>query len=1023
MRAFPATETSPTIDPHDVLAQLSELADDPSTPEESARTARQWKDAIEATSTFLEKRSHPVVFIGSVGVGKSSLIGVLAELLVGSPPTDRATLKESSVLAIGSGRTTVCEIQIRASRPEEPGSVGLLIEPFSPKELEAEIAIYAQYEWTRRHQVAGSPIEGESEPTAQEIHRAIRGMAGYAEYQEVKLDGGLKRRRNVRPIDEVVANFSTHEELARHLLERINPEARIETAWWWDAPSPHQLQELKRRFEDLNGGREPSAMLPRRMTVVVPNPLPGSQLALDLTLIDTRGLDGKVESRRDLQEFLRDPRAVGVLCAPFKDAPGDTLRALLGSMANDVELRQAIPRTVLLLLDHGDAEQVNGAEGDREFGQELKLDECHVALNGAALSSAIEKSQLVAFDVLQDDRKRLLGAIDQRLLALRNARQSLLQERIRDATSFLSSRSERLSALRGEVDEQIRLTMAQHPLDGFPLTEPLAGLFNAIAATPFASMVYATCRRFGTYPSLHLYAAVRAEGSRAAGAWLSQLVDPVTGRLEKLLEEPGFEEIGSHIRLRRAQFDEGQLRVISDYATRLGNQVEQLLNDPNKPDPIWQSCCDEWGAGRGFKNRVLEHLRGWSSRQLGLTAHERTEVAGAIPFFAEVVWPVPITQFTLSVRNLRSLRNALWTPEPVSVLIGANGAGKTTLLQTLKLLRIAYERGLPEAVKIVLRGSANLKSWGAPESEPVQLTLNIGDSSWCIELVPREGSVGYLTNERFTDSGREIFSRDSLGGFVFGAERLEASPLVGLRVLMDRGERHPALLRMASFVQGIAVYQDPDLWTLREQGSSTTEDRLLDTRGGNALTLLRRWSQDRSHRHRYQFVLEGLRAAFPNAVGDLDFVEAGNTLAVRVYRPEVEQPSPLSSEANGLVQLLVLFCDIAAAEEGGLVAIDEPEGSLHPYALRTFLRRTTRWARDHHLTVLLATHSTVILDELSDHPEQVYAMKPAKEGEAIPTRLDKLCDPRWLEGFKLGDLYEQGEIGSNEDESLILRNL
>lgn len=372
--------------------------------------------------------------------------------------------------------------------------------------------------------------------------------------------------------------------------------------------------------------------------------------------------------------------------------------------------------------------------------------------------------------------------------------------------------------------------------------------------------------------------------------------------------------------------------------------------------------------------------------------------------------------FTLHVRNLRALRQARWTPQPVSVLIGADGAGKTTLLLALRLLRVAYERGLPEAVRVVLGGSSNLKSWGAPEDEPVEIGLTIGEASWRLKLTPRQGSADYLSAERFMDGERELFSRDSLGNFSYGGERLEPSTHLGLRVLMDRGAHEPSLRRMASFIQGISVYYDPDLWTLRTQGSSTTEDRHLHARGTNALTLLRRWYQERAHRHRYQFVVEGLSAAFPNSVSELDFVEAGNTLVARIYRPGTELPSPLSNEANGVLQLLVLFCDVAAAEDGSVVAIDEPENSLHPYALRRFLDRTRRWARQHDLTVLLATHSTVLLDELSAHPEQVYVMKAPAAGEPVPTPLDKLCDREWLAGFKLGDLYAQGEIGSNEDE-------
>lgn len=130
-------------------------------------------------------------------------------------------------------------------------------------------------------------------------------------------------------------------------------------------------------------------------------------------------MDGVVESREDLQKLLRDPRALLVLCASFKNAPGDTERALLRSLSNDAQLREAIPRTLLLLLDFGDADQVNGADGDREYGQELKIDECHIALDGSGILRTINKKQIIAFDVLKDERHQLLAAIDSGLTQLR----------------------------------------------------------------------------------------------------------------------------------------------------------------------------------------------------------------------------------------------------------------------------------------------------------------------------------------------------------------------------------------------------------------------------------------------------------------------------------------------------------------------------------------------------------------------------------------------------------------------------
>jgi len=982
---------------------------------EVAETAKQWITDIEKKQHFLEDRDHPIVFIGNVGVGKSSLIGVVANLFIGSMPTDKMTLKNNSVLATGAGRTTVCEVCIRAPTREEDGKLGLVIEPVTQEEMEREVAIYAETEWYRRQPDKTRVVEDDAGPTPQQIQRVIRNMTDYAEYQETVTEGDKKQRRTVRPLDKVIPNFNDPKALSEHLIERANLAGRTEMAWWWKDNSTESLKALKNLFEEINQGKQPKAMLPRNMTVVVPDPLPGSTTKLELTLIDTRGLDGPVESRADLYEYLCNPRAFIVLCASF-DAPGHSLRDLLRFMSADAQLRSAIPRTLVILLDQGDAEQVNGADGDRESGQSLKIDECAIALENAGLQDMIDKSQITAFDTLKDDRSHLQITIDKCLLQLRQTVDEEQQQLEKEAGNFVDNVADEIRPeLCNQVDEKLKATMARHlPSLEAPLRDPLEGLYEIIERA-YPKMVYAACRRNGEYSNLDLYAAVRTKASQAATAWLSDLMSAVNTKLEELKQDSSLALIYDHIGLRERQYHEAQLEVIGDYATGVKDQVSNYL----KHDSVWTKCVEEWGRGRGFTKRVLEHLKDWASRQQGITAHETTNAKEKIPLLAEIYQLPQAPQFRLRVRNLRALRRVDWTPEPLSVIIGANGAGKTTLLLVLKLLKVAYERGLPEAVSQVLGGSSNLKTWGTSETEPVEIGIDIGTVSWNIQLVPHEGSVGYLTQERLTDGEREIFSCDTLGTFLHDGRPIELQSEqrknLGLRVLVDRGMTEPALRKMALFLQRIAVYHDPDLWALR-QGSNTSENRILHSRGTNAISLLRRWHQEQPNQYRHQFVVEGLAAAFPNTVDKMDFVEAGNTLVARIYGHGQELPCPLADEANGVLQLLVLFCDIASAENESVVAIDEPENSLHPYALRAFLRRTSRWARQHKLTVLLATHSTVLLDELSATPEQVYVMKANEPSGSMPTRLDKLCNREWLEGFKLGDLYEQGEIGSNQDK-------
>lgn len=376
------------------------------------------------------------------------------------------------------------------------------------------------------------------------------------------------------------------------------------------------------------------------------------------------------------------------------------------------------------------------------------------------------------------------------------------------------------------------------------------------------------------------------------------------------------------------------------------------------------------------------------------------------------------SSFTVHIRNLRVLQRVKWAPSGVSVLVGANGSGKTTLLLSLKLIRAALDRGLPDAVTGVLGGSHNLRNLDSGEgqsSEPIELGLDVNQFSWRIRLIPHGPTVNYLADESLKDGNKIIFEKDNMGKFRYRGKQLESDERIGLRTLLDAHYNDPAIEGIAGFIRGIAVFHDPDLWSLRINGSRTTDDRHLHSRGSNAFTMLRKWMQEKSQRQKYQFVLDGLRAAFPELISDIDFKEAGQTIVMQTYRgAKTETPLPIGTEANGVLQMLVLLCNIAQAEPGSLVAIDEPENSLHPYAVRSFLRFLSTWAKKNQLIVILTTHSTVLLDQFNDKPSQVYIL--ASKSEKVPVPLNEFKDPNWLSRFRIGELYADSELGSNDDK-------
>lgn len=330
--------------------------------------------------------------------------------------------------------------------------------------------------------------------------------------------------------------------------------------------------------------------------------------------------------------------------------------------------------------------------------------------------------------------------------------------------------------------------------------------------------------------------------------------------------------------------------------------------------------------------------------------------------------------FTLHVENLRALRRVEWSPEGVCALVGANGSGKSTLLQVLRFLSIGASRGPDEAIRQTFSSSYGLRNRSADDGDEITIAVEFDGGIWRTTLTPKHASVGFGSSEK--SSNQSDFLR------LFGCFR---------------------------------VYHDPDLWSLKTQGSPTSAESILHSRGINAFAVLRMWNERREHRHRHQFVLDGLRSAFPSICGDLDFESAGQTTVVRLWAPGVELPTPVANEANGVLALLVYLCDIASGEPGGLVAIDEPENSLHPHAIRELLAAAEAWSEAYGTTVVLATHSPVILNELTSSPERVWVMRTNAGDTPNPIRLDKLKNPDWLRNFTLGTLYANGELGSNDD--------
>lgn len=367
--------------------------------------------------------------------------------------------------------------------------------------------------------------------------------------------------------------------------------------------------------------------------------------------------------------------------------------------------------------------------------------------------------------------------------------------------------------------------------------------------------------------------------------------------------------------------------------------------------------------------------------------------------------------FRLQVRNYRGLRNVNWSPEGVCALVGANGSGKTTVLDVPVLLGDALNRGVARALE-AHGGIDNARNLDADADEPFDFEITFDETSW--RLAPVLTGAGFRPEEIISYRGAVIARREAGGETAwFGDVQEPVQDALALDLALQRRDE---LRPFEELLTRYRLYGQYDLVNLRRSGSPDSSERRLEPRGSNVFSVLRNWRDKRADRDRYDFVVEGLREMFADFFKDLDFAKAAQVLGADVHLKRGRTHSASLAPDGWFVALLHLTA-VASTQANDVIAVDEPENALHPFAIKILLERMRTWARRRSVTVLLATHSPVIINAFDQCPEQLFVMEPGQP--VCPVAVVDLKERDWLAHFALGDLYMREAFGAphGDDEN------
>ncbi len=613
---------------------------------------------LEKIEDILEKDKYNITFIGTVGAGKTTAISHLFNLVHNVKKTieRRGKKREFEVveplLSTGSGRTTICEVEIKPSK-----KLFMEIEPYTREELIEEIKYFCDsfYKSNSEDDSKGSSI-------SEELERATRSIIGLKknvkDNNDDKVDEAEKKAKEL-----------SREEFIKYAIEKSNLNNRVytqeESKIFCTSEEPKKW--IKENFEKLNKGRFPTQSIPKKIFIYINQDIVGDSFSYSFnSIIDTKGIDEN-PIREDLVNQIEDENTIVIFTSSYNDAPKSDIRELIEYALSKKSKRYEDRFILLVMPRNNEPENENDGDGSWENGIELKKDIIKKVFRDKKLNFKSENilfyDALHFFDTygridrdydeedIQDEKDELVqnieNIIEQRKENLKNEVNEIEQSLCNVRTGNVELTDKEKEKIEDLYNQLITIKDISKRVPSYVYEDFINSYINYYSTNYKAwNTKDAIHRRFGVFPergySTYYDAKIVAEGKEdeMLHKFTKDLKIEVIESLQKLGSSVGSLETLIHeiVKLFEIEYDK--------FIDTVGTELYNFLEKENKNREFWEEFIDRRGKGRGYNDDVARMLKN-NLR----TLRNGLSIDGIFQYYVEKEWEKLIDKILIFFKN------------------------------------------------------------------------------------------------------------------------------------------------------------------------------------------------------------------------------------------------------------------------------------------------------------------------------------------------------------------------------------